>query len=146
MTKQADLVEKFRAESDRGAALLAASYLDERLKALLLEHFTSRKVGLELLDGPLAPLGSFSARSKAAFALGLLDAATYRQLNTLRNIRNEFGHNWEEMDFSTTTVEKLCRKLPWLGEPGDEAWTGPRERFDHVVISLLNTLGPATSA
>lgn len=145
MKNDVDVVEKFCAESDRGAALLAASYLDERLKFLLLEHFSSRKVGLELLDGPLAPLGSFSARSKAAFALGLVDAATYRQLNTLRNIRNEFGHTWEEMDFSSVAVEKLCRKLPWLGKPEDEAWSSPRERFNQVVIRLLNTLGPTKS-
>ena len=135
MTRTDEIVEKFRAESDRGAALLAASYLDERLKQLLLDHVTSRKVGLELLDGPLAPLGSFSSRSKAAFALGLIDAVTYRQLNTLRNIRNEFGHSWEELDFSTTTVDKLCRKLPWLGSAPDEAWAGPRERFDHTAVT-----------
>lgn len=135
------LIEQFKAESDRAAALLAASYLDECLKHRLLEHFSSRKTGLELLDGPLAPLGSFSSRSKACHALGLIDGATYRDLNSLRNIRNEFGHSWQEGDFDMPKVAKLCRKLTWHGDPEAQAWATPRERFNSLAFQLFESLG-----
>ena len=58
-------------ESHRGCGLAAAAFLDERLKQLLNASFVDR-CGKFLLDGPDAPLGTFSARILAAQGLGLI--------------------------------------------------------------------------
>jgi mannitol operon repressor len=59
-------LKEFQAETDRGAALVGAALLDERLRDMLMAFFADRKVGAELLDGGLKPLGSLSARIKLA--------------------------------------------------------------------------------
>jgi hypothetical protein len=69
----ATFLQRFYKESDRGAALLAASMLDEIalriLRAFLIEQPESEK----LLEGFNAPLGTFNARLVAAYSLGLIE-------------------------------------------------------------------------
>lgn len=58
-------------ETDRGAALVAASRLDEILKNILTSFLRRTKSSDDLLEGVNAPLGTFSARASACHALGL---------------------------------------------------------------------------
>jgi mannitol operon repressor len=43
------------------------------------------KSASKLIDGFNAPLGTFSARIEAAFAMGILDETEYRELNHKKN-------------------------------------------------------------
>jgi mannitol operon repressor len=127
----------FGEESDRGAALAAATYLDERLKGILESFLSDTKATQELLGGFNAPLGTFSARIKAAYSLGLIQDNEFEELETIRKIRNEFAHSWDGVSFDTQKVADLCRLLPWLGPTEFEADSGPRERFNNAVAILL---------
>jgi DNA-binding MltR family transcriptional regulator len=55
-------------------------------------------VSKDLLFGFNAPLGTFSARTKAAYVMGLIERKEYEEINIIRKIRNEFGHNWKDVD------------------------------------------------
>jgi mannitol operon repressor len=57
-------------ESDRGRVMISCSYLDELMRRTLLGFFIDRETSLRL-DGFNAPLGTFSTRTAATFALGL---------------------------------------------------------------------------
>jgi DNA-binding MltR family transcriptional regulator len=48
-----------------------------------------------------------------AFALGLISEKTYRDLQILREIRNEFAHFSESVSFDTPSVRDRCRELSW---------------------------------
>src|SRR5262245_59615110 len=87
-------LHEFAKESDRGAALVAAAMLDERLKEILSAFLVTSKASEDLLEGFTAPLGTFSARASAAFAMGLLQENEFKEITLIRKIRNEFGHEW----------------------------------------------------
>src|SRR5436309_2098301 len=88
---------EFNKESDRGAALIAASMLDERLYEILESFFVESKTSRDLLTGFNAPLGTFSARASAAYSLALIQENEFNEITTIRKIRNEFGHEWQQV-------------------------------------------------
>jgi mannitol operon repressor len=130
----ATFLQRFYKESDRGAALLAGSMLDEIalriLRAFLIEQPESEK----LLEGFNAPLGSFNARLVAAYSLGLIETEEYNQANTVRKVRNEFAHGWGDLAFEDAKVAALVELLP---RESREASTTARYRFNATVANLL---------
>jgi len=128
---------EFNKETDRGAALVAASMLDERLKEILSAYFIEGKATQELLSGLSAPLGTFSARANTAAALGLIQENEFREITLIRKIRNEFGHDWQPRSFEKGSVADLCKQLPWLGPAEYEKESTQRARFNAAVAMLL---------
>lgn len=130
----------FNAETDRGAALVAASMLDERLQEILKAFFLKSQEASDLLTGFNAPLGTFSSRASAAFALGLVQKNEFNEITLIRKIRNEFGHGWEPMSFSSNRIAIFTRQLPWLGPLEYESSSTLRTRFNSAVSVLLTDL------
>ena len=133
-------LSEFNKESDRGAALVAASMLDERLQEILSNFFIDKPTSKELLSGFNAPLGTFSARASAAFSLGLLQENEFKEITLMRKIRNEFGHGWQSVSFESGRVAELCSQLPWLGPMEFEKESTPRARFNAAIAILLTDL------
>ena len=131
---------EFNKESPRGAALIAASRLDQLLYRIIRAFLCACPTAEDLLTGPNAPLGTFSARINAAFAMGLIEQHEFDELHLIRKIRNEFGHSWRDVDFDTPKVAALCARLPWLGPPEPENENKPRSRFSFEVCILLTDL------
>ena len=132
-----EFLATFNKESDRGAALVAASMLDERLEEILHSFFVETTASRDLLAGFNAPLGTFSSRASASFALGLIQENEFKEITLIRKIRNEFGHGWEPMSFSSERIAALTRQLPWGHPPEYEAESTLRERFNAAVAMLL---------
>src|ERR1700688_2397074 len=86
-------LDEMNKETDRGTALISAAMLDDLLgkciASLLVEHPDVQ----QLLEGFNAPLGTLSARTLAAFALGLLSEQEYKECQILRKVRNAFAHD-----------------------------------------------------
>ncbi len=105
-------------ESDRGAVLISATRLEEKLEQLHRTHITQKvaepKKVLEELFRPYAPLSSFSAKIQLAYAYGLLDADDYADLNIIRKIRNDAAHTSVEFSF---TPNEVCQKITHLKAP-----------------------------
>lgn len=131
---------EFNKESDRGAALVAASMLDEQLQEILSSFLVESPTSKELLVGFNAPLGTFSARAAAALSLGLIQENEFKEIALIRKIRNEFGHGWKPISFESGRVADLCRQLPWLGPAEHEAGANVRARFNAAVAILLTDL------
>jgi mannitol operon repressor len=130
----------FNKESDRGAALVAASMLDDRLEQILIGFFVESSAAKDLLSGFNAPLGTFSSRASAATALGLIQENEFKEITVVRKIRNEFGHGWEPLTFESESVAVHARKLPWRGPAEFEATSTNRSRFNFAVALLLTDL------
>ena len=79
------------------------------------------------------PLGTFSARIDLAFAMGLLDGNTHRELHLVRKIRNEFGHQHEPLSFATDAIKNRCTELNRVPRRSDD----PRHLFTRTVMGLL---------
>jgi hypothetical protein len=102
-------ISRFASESDRAAAVLGASLLDARLENL----FKVKLIGdTDSLLGINRPLSTFSSRINLALALQWIDSETADDLNTIRDIRNDFAHHLDhELSFETTSIANRCENL-----------------------------------
>ena len=105
------LVDEFQKKSDRAVAILGTTYLNTHL-ARLLECFIidDEKISKMLL-GEENPLGSFEARIKAAYGLGLISRTEYHDLVLIWHIRNRFIRDMGEGSFSEMDIQNLCKRL-----------------------------------
>lgn len=78
-------------ESDRGAILILAAYLEEILGLIIRAACTTEKHGDELLEFR-GPGGSFSSKIQLCEAFGLINPNEVSALNCLRKIRNNAAH------------------------------------------------------
>ncbi|MHA6203498.1 hypothetical protein ACXU4B_03625 [Dyella soli] len=94
---EGELLEFFKsltAESPRALAVVAFSYIDEKLATLMRQHMNPDiSGGLDSLFKSFGPLSTASGRIKIAASLRWLRPSTYRHLEVLRKIRNEFAHS-----------------------------------------------------
>lgn len=126
-------LNSFYKETDRGAALMAGSIIDEILKEIILKFLSDKKESLSLVDGFNAPLGTFSSRILAAYSLGLIEEVEYFEIESIRKIRNLFGHSWADTDFNTPKIKAQIQKLPFQEDTH-------RKTFNHTVANLLGEL------
>lgn len=106
-----------RKESSRAKVILSACYLDELLRQLLevaLKPSDSKED--PLLDGPQAPLGTYSAKIEICARLGLISEEAKRSLHLIRKIRNEFAHKLTECDFTKSKILKWNEELHQLND------------------------------
>jgi hypothetical protein len=132
-------LREFQDETDRGAALVGAAVIDHRLQETLRAFMVSEKVASTLLNGGSAPLGSFSSRIDAAFALGLTTEHEYSECHIIRRIRNEFAHRKHGVTFADQKISALCDNLQSGLPGGREEFKGkPRFIFINAVV-LIST-------
>ena len=91
--KLAKFTENFRGESDRGAILISAALLDECLRSLIAIFLVDDKKEVNELLGSEKhyerPLGTFGARIKTAYCLGLISRDEFDDLRIIQKIRKE---------------------------------------------------------
>lgn len=136
---------EFQRESDRAAAVLAAAYLDDLLKQLLLASFVDDSKHCRGLVEPERALGSFSARISTCFAMGLITASERIDLDHLRWIRNRFAHKLHGLTFKDSAIAQRSQALGLILEiPGiggllqSRLRNDPRRLFD-VAAALLGS-------
>lgn len=106
-----EFLREFQGETDRGAALVGAALIDDRLERLLLSNLTETKESSDLVSGSNAPLGTFSSRIKAAYCFGLISQLEFNECNLIRRIRNEFAHQLPGISFESNKIKDLCNNL-----------------------------------
>ncbi|MCA1490476.1 hypothetical protein I6F11_06020 [Ensifer sp. NBAIM29] len=131
-------VEELKRETDRGLPLVATALIDELLKETLRSLFCDKTAAVRLLDEINAPLGSFSSRTDACFALGLIDAFEHREVTLLRKVRNEFAHAKHGITFDDSRIRGLCSSLK-SDLPGDGGYPihEPRFRFTNAAVVIV---------
>jgi DNA-binding MltR family transcriptional regulator len=135
-------IDHLEHESDRGVILIIGAMLDELL-AELLKNVLDPAVSGKLLNGSTAPLGSFSARAKMAFAIGVIDDQDFKDIEVIRKVRNAAAHFDVKQGFDTgfksQSVIGLCGNLSQ-----DMLNTGAsaRERF---IFAAKTTCGSIMS-
>jgi mannitol operon repressor len=107
--------EELQNETPRAAVIIAAAFLDGRLRQLIANFMVEdSKVVDGLLgteDNPDCPLSTFASRIKAAYCLGLISKGEYADLNTIRKIRNHFAHKMHGLSFDDDEIVSWCNSL-----------------------------------
>lgn len=102
--------EELHNASDRAAAIVGDALLDKELVDLIRAFLIDDQNVAGQLLGVDRPLGTFSARSNMAYALGLLSEDVFWDLTLIRRIRNEFAHDLH-VTFDTPSVSQRCDSL-----------------------------------
>lgn len=89
---------------ERALVLTLAAFAEDTLGELLMAFFLPSAASRSLVTGFNAPLGNFSSRIKAAYALGLISRGQFNDLQHLREIRNKFSHTWKPISFTDPSV------------------------------------------
>lgn len=95
---------------ERGLILSLSTFAEEALGDLIGAFLISGESTKQLLNGFNAPLGTFSARIKMAYSLGLITRPQREDLDRLRRIRNEFAHTWEPVTFTAQKLQYISRR------------------------------------
>ena len=133
-------LREFQEETDRGAALVGAALLDQQLLDLLSSHLLDKKQSRELLQGGTAPLGTFSARIKASYCLGLLTDLEHRELQLIRKVRNEFAHHVHGLAFQTERISGLCSQFYDRMPDAEEKEIERSVRTRYIDAVIFNSL------
>ena len=128
---------------DRTAVIVGSTMLDRRLaeyirKVAILDH----KIVDPILDSrsPHALLGSLAAKIKVLSAFGLLSRDEANDLNTIRDIRNDFAHNILGCSFMDPDVIAHTRKLILGWKAVKNLETPPRSVFNietHILYAAI---------
>ena len=112
----------FEKETDRGAIILATTAFEDELQRALGAVFqplnSTEKAELFGFD---APLRSFSAKIRLAYALGILDKPRKRIAEVVRVMRNTCAHSGQATSFyDKVLMNALYFMLQEVGYDGDE--------------------------
>jgi mannitol operon repressor len=132
------LSQELNKETERGEVLLAAAYLDYLLGELIATKIVvapEESKNLGLFEGPTAPLATFSARLRVAYAFGLLSKDEYDDINLIRDIRNKFAHQLTGLSFSADAIAVRCHRLISAKVDGEPSTI--RECFSKASIRLM---------
>lgn len=132
----AAFLEEFNKETERGAALAAAAFLDDLLLRIISAFLRQTDASSDLLNGFNAPLGSLAARIAASYALGLISDDERDECDLIRKIRNEFAHK-VKMSFETERIRRLCSGLKYSARPYADVTVSVRGQFTTAAVALI---------
>lgn len=142
-----EFLTEFQRETNRAAAVLAAAFADELLKALLAASFVDESKGARAVLARDGAAATFSARIALSYAIGLISADEADDLNRLRRIRNDFAHQLHGLSFATQRIADLstafrcvARTFREHAELQSEYPSEPRKLFDLAVAVLCHAL------
>src|SRR5262249_27342222 len=117
MNRKMDSLSRY---SHQSIALMGASYLEHALEIYLRGVFQPMDQDDERIMFDAAGngiLGTFGAKIRIAYALGLVHRNPYRALLLINDIRNVFAHSLHRITFRNKLVAEDCRKLASLSDP-----------------------------
>lgn len=125
-------------ESDRGCALVAAAYLENEMTELLKRFFVTQgsKATKALFDFN-GPVGTFSSKIRLSLALGLIPEEIQSALDLIRNLRNDFAHLHEPLNFESPTIRQRIRRLLPSMETASQS---TRQNFIAKIKSIAATI------
>jgi hypothetical protein len=100
--------------SDRAAAIVAAVIVERRVEQQIVARLHNHPKPLDRLFRTSGPMGTFSAKIDLAHLMGIYGPDAYRDLVTLKNIRNSFAHHLDIVDFKSERINDLCKNLKLL--------------------------------
>ena len=114
--------ETKRDYDDRSIALITATVIEQSLEVAILTKLVPQDTEGEraLFSEDGAPLASFDAKIRLAFALGLFGKAMKDDLAIIRNVRNSFAHSRLPITFDTPQIVNACEELTLTDRLGVE--------------------------
>jgi DNA-binding MltR family transcriptional regulator len=119
-------------ETDRGCALMASAYLEDRLE-FLIKSFLIEEASNSLFEFN-GPFGTLSSKITTAYALGLVPKNLSTDLNTIRKVRNEFAHRADLTDFESSGIKERVSSFSFVDV---KDLPRSRSKFTRTVMAML---------
>ncbi|MDX2210776.1 MAG: hypothetical protein SFV20_10515 [Sphingopyxis sp.] len=126
-------------ESDRGRALVAASFLENQLQDIISAYLVRGTAQRQLLEGFNAPIGSLSTKIVLASALGLISDGERRECDLIRKVRNKFAHN-VHASFEDADIRDICGGLSFAAANYGSVVVPAVGRFTTSSVALISRL------
>lgn len=132
--------------SDRASAILATNHLDHILQESILNALPKRgdnPAAEKLFGGDTSILSSLNAKIRMAHALRIFGDATFKNLDTIRQVRNIFAHTAHPVSFRTPEIAKACKtlsRLPHVYRLESSSFRSARGRFTATVLEASQTM------
>jgi hypothetical protein len=89
----------------------------------------------------MQPLGSFGARIRMAYLMGICEQETYKDLILISKIRNEFAHKAGLRNFKESRIAGLCSSMNMIQmfknwDEGRTVPTHPNDLFLHNFFAF----------
>jgi DNA-binding MltR family transcriptional regulator len=131
--------------SDRAVGIVIASIVEIRLTRFIKDCFVPDPTVEDQLFHSSGPLGSFAAKIRLAYLMGLVSKECHADLETLKNIRNEFAHQLDKGSFQTPSIRDKCKNLKLIDKyainEGEGILGDQTASFGLVVPELKRKLG-----
>ena len=140
----AECKRELGSQTDRGAAILGATFLEVRLEEAIRSRLVGSGDPVESLFRGGAALGTFSAKTDMAFALGFYGPKVHRDLTLIGRIRDRFARDLGAVSFASSDVATQCGEL-WFprnvrGYGEESGPKEPRGQFVFTVLLIFNLL------
>jgi len=105
-------IDLFR-ETDRSSIILMASILDNALATRIAGSvcFSPNNSEFDYIFRFEGPMGTFSSRMEIACIFGVIEDATYAQLNIIREMRNARAHSRHVLTFADPILSAVAKRL-----------------------------------
>ena len=133
------MVKMFQNESDRGAAVLAGSYIENYLGQYLISKMTDTSVTKDIFSSEGA-LSSFSQRIDFAQGFGYLAKTQCDELRLIKRIRNHFAHHPTEASFNDKPVSDWVSNLT-PSKTRITSLSGAMNKIDNPRLCYLVSVG-----
>jgi hypothetical protein len=113
------VISELERQSDRGAGIIAASFIEEILEFVILKRLRplSSDKYRNLFKGN-APLSTLAAKIDIAYATGIINDLGNIQLHLIREVRNRFAHRIEPLDFEHPEIKQLISSNELIANSG----------------------------
>ncbi len=126
-----EALQQSSGESDRGIVLIIAAHIDECLRRLITSFLIDSNYVDDLFEGPYAPFGSLSGKTRAAYLMGLITKQELETIDAVRGVRNVFAHE-RDASFEHPKIKKICEKPPIF-----DGRLGNRDAFLHATQNIV---------
>ena len=132
------LFELFKGETDRGAAVLAGSFVENYLGAFLQDRLVDRTMAKKMfaLGGSLS---TFEQRIDFAQGFGYLPKMVCRELHLIRKLRNHFAHHPRSATFAEAPASDWANALS--ASKAVKSRTGRSFKLDDAKTAFLISCG-----
>jgi DNA-binding MltR family transcriptional regulator len=105
------LIETATKGTELACALIAGAYIENALGWLLTDVLIKNPISESILNEPSGILSAAAGRANICFCLGLIDETVYKNAKKIAQIRNQFAHSHQEIDFRNDQIIILCDEL-----------------------------------
>lgn len=133
------LIEEIEGQTDRGAAIVGAAWVEEAMSVAIESFLHSDKKAWQRLFGGNGPLATLSAKIDLSRLLGLISETIRSDLHIIRDIRNEFAHQiahkteHTKLAFCSKHIADKCLALRCVAH---EKHSDPRIAFVRACATL----------